>query len=129
MSDNSQELKAKIEALAAGATTEGERAAAEAALERIKPGPPPPPGSVEWRAACLKHQRIIAECLARLGNPSLTPAEVRIVRNFGRYVGYPWESGAVDLRRIHAKLMAAEEDDNPAPIALAYEPAVTVDLK
>lgn len=88
----------------------GERAAAEAALGRLRVAKPIP-GSPEWRAAMIEHQVMVQACAVRLGDPSLTPAEVNLLRRWMRYTGTPWEPGAEDLRRLHSRLVANEPAD------------------
>lgn len=88
---------------------EGERLAAQAALERTDIAPPPP-GSPEWRTAMIAHQRMVSECAVRIGDPGLSPAEVATIRRWARFTGKPWEDGAEDLRRIHQQLTREEQD-------------------
>lgn len=119
--------------------TEAERQRAQEALDRLRASgasvedstpdyswrsPTPLHGSAEWFAAQRDHQAIIAQCISRLGDSSLSPAEVLTVRNWARYIGFPWGMGAEELRRIHAKLMAGAVQ-GPEPIALAYDPMGT----
>lgn len=133
----------KLSALARDkGATEAERKRAQEALERLRasgavedsrpdyswPTPPPLHGSAEWFAAQRDHQAIIAQCISRLGDPSLTPDEVLTVRNWARYLGFPWAMGADELRRIHHKLMAADAEAE-ATIALAYSPSTQVELR
>lgn len=107
----------KLAALARDSgATEAERQRAQEALERLRAASAPPaPGSPEWRAAQLRHQTIVAQAVSRLGDPRLTPAEISIVRGFGRGIGHPWEPAAEDLRRIHAKLFEDESEAKLLP--------------
>lgn len=86
---------------------EGERAAAQEALDRLVVTPPAP-GSKEWAAAMIEHKRIVSECAVRLSNPGLDAAEIATVRRWARFGGKPWEDGAEELRRIHQQLMKQE---------------------
>jgi hypothetical protein len=88
---------------------EGERAAAQAALERTE-APPPAPGSPEWREAMIEHGRMVSECAVRIDDPGLTPAEVATIRRWARFIGRPWEDGAEELRRIHRQLTREDQE-------------------
>ncbi|MBR1173698.1 hypothetical protein JQ617_07000 [Bradyrhizobium sp. KB893862 SZCCT0404] len=88
---------------------EGERAAAQAALERTEAAPPPP-GSPEWCAAMIEHKDMVTECAVRIDTPGLTADEVATIRRWARFVGKPWEDGAEELRRIHRQLMTEEQE-------------------
>jgi hypothetical protein len=90
-------------------SNEGERAAAQAALERLTVTPPVT-GSPEWREAMIDHQRMVSECSVRISDPGLTPSEVVTIRRWNRYVGRPWENGAAELRRIHRKLVPQDQE-------------------
>lgn len=83
----------------------GERAAAQAALERTDTVAPVP-GSPDWQSAMIDHSRMVQECVAQITDPELTSDEVLTIRRFGKYLGRPWENGTEELRRIHKKLMA-----------------------
>ncbi len=87
---------------------EGERLAAQAALERSVVTPPAP-GSEEWCAAMIEHKRIVSECATRISDPGLSAADVTTIRRWSRFVGKPWEEGAENLHRIHRQLMQKEE--------------------
>jgi hypothetical protein len=86
---------------------EGERRAAQAALERLDV-PPPVAGSPEWRAAMIEHKNIVTECAVRIDTPGLSADEIATIRRWARFVGYPWEDGAEELRRIYNRLMTEE---------------------
>jgi hypothetical protein len=86
---------------------EGERAAAQAALERTYIAPPVP-GSPEWRAAMIEHKNIVSECAVRIGTPGLSADEIATIRRWARFIGKPWEDGAEELRRIYRRLMTEE---------------------
>jgi len=88
---------------------EGERAAAQAALERLTVTPPAA-GSPEWCKAMRDHQQMVSECTVRISDPGLSPAEVLTIRRWSRYVGRPWENGAEELRRIYRKLSNQEQE-------------------
>lgn len=88
---------------------EGERAAAQAALERLEVIPPAP-GSREWCEAMIEHKRIVEQCAARITDPGLSTADITTIRRWTRFVGRPWEDGAEDLRRIHRQLMKQESE-------------------
>lgn len=103
-----QTLRQKIERLR-DSPIEGERAAAQAALDRLTVTPPPA-GSPEWREAMIEHGRIVSDCAVRVGDPGLTPAEVTTIRRWARFMGRPWEDGAEELRRIHRQLMREEQE-------------------
>jgi hypothetical protein len=89
-------------------SSEGERAAAQAALDRLEVTPPPP-GSPEWCAAMIDHKRMVSECAVRIDDPRLSTADVSTIRRWTRFVGKPWEDGAEELRRIHQLLTKEEE--------------------
>ena len=74
-------------------SSEGERAAAQAALDRLTVTPPVP-GSPEWVAAMIEHKRIVSECAVRIDDPGLSKADVTTIRRWTRFVGRPWEDGA-----------------------------------
>lgn len=86
---------------------EGERAAAQAALERLDV-PPPVRGSPEWRAAMIEHKNMVTECAVRIDTPGLSADEIATIRRWARFIGYPWEDGAEELRRIHQRLVTKE---------------------
>lgn len=88
---------------------EGERLAAQAALERTEITPPAL-GSPEWCTAMIEHKNMVSECAVRIDDPGLSPAEVATIRRWARFTGKPWEDGAEDLRRIHQQL--TREDQN-----------------
>lgn len=90
-------------------SNEGERAAAQAALERTTVEPPAP-GSPEWTAAMIEHKRIVSECAVRIDRPGLSAAEIATIRRWARFVGRPWEDGADDLRRIHSRLTTEDQE-------------------
>lgn len=92
---------------------EGEREAAQAALDRLVVTPPAP-GSPQWIAAMIEHQRMVSECAIRINDAGLTPAEITTIRRWTRFIGRPWEDGAEELRRIHRQLM----NEEPVPIAI-----------
>lgn len=94
----------KIRALL-NSPVEGERAAARAALERVDTRPER--GSIEWLAAVREWNRKIEFCIARLGTSNLTPDEIKTVRNFYRYRGYPWAHGADHFLAVYQKIEAA----------------------
>lgn len=94
-------------------SSDGERAAAQAALDRLTVAPPPPPGSPEWAAAMIEHKRMVEECAVRISDPGLSAPDVAAIRRWGRYLGRPWEDGAEDLRRIHRQLMKTENEQCP----------------
>lgn len=115
------ETREKISRLAEHqATPSGEREAARAALERYRPEPRPATGSPEWAAALVAHKEVVGYCSIHRDLPSLTRDEVRLIRNFCKYGGTPWEDGAAELRRIAGKIRAASEpDDSPRRIRRA----------
>lgn len=86
-------------------SSDGERAAAQAALDRLTVDPPAP-GSPEWCKAMIEHKRMVSECAARISDPDLSTADVTTIRRWTRFVGKPWEDGAEELRRIHRQLMS-----------------------
>lgn len=88
---------------------EGERAAAQAALERTEVAPPVP-GSPEWCAAMIEHKNVVSECAVRIDTPGLTAAETATIRRWARFVGRPWEDGAEELRRIHQQLTREDQE-------------------
>ena len=88
---------------------EGERAAAQEALDRLTVTPPSP-GSPEWIKAMIEHKRIISECAVRIDDPGLSTADVTTIRRWTRFVGRPWEDGAEELHRIHRQLMRQEQE-------------------
>ena len=88
---------------------EGEREAAQAALDRLVVTPPAP-GSPEWSAAMIEHQRMVSECAIRINEPGLSPAEITTIRRWTRFIGRPWEDGAEELRRIHRQLMTQDQE-------------------
>lgn len=99
MSQNAK--RHKLAALAERGATEGERQAAAAALSRMAP---PTPGTPEWRQEMLAHQKMVQSCAGWLGDPCLTSNEVRVLRNWIRYIGSPWDRGAEEFQAIHDKL-------------------------
>lgn len=99
----------KIERLREGASSEGERAAAQAALDRLFIAPPAP-GSPEWNKAMIEHQRIVSECAIRINDTALSASEVATVRRWARFMGRPWEDGAEELRRIHRQLTKEDQE-------------------
>lgn len=88
---------------------EGERLAAQAALERTEAAPPAP-GSPEWCAAMIEHKNIVSECAVRIDTPGLTADEVATIRRWARFIGKPWEDGAEELRRIHQRLNREDQE-------------------
>ncbi|TGP33330.1 MULTISPECIES: hypothetical protein [unclassified Mesorhizobium] len=116
----------KLAALARDAgATESERQRAQEALDRLRAASAPPtPGSAEWRKEMLRHQHMVAQAAPLLGNPALTAAEAKILRNWIRGIGTPWDQGAEEFVRIHRKLMDSEPVNGA--IALAYEPGMSV---
>lgn len=90
-------------------SNEGERAAAQAALDRLTVTPPAP-GSPEWCEAMIEHKRIVSECAIRISDPGLSPAEITTIRRWARFIGRPWEDGAEELHRIHRQLMKQDQE-------------------
>lgn len=90
-------------------SSEGERAAARAALERTTMEPPAP-GSPAWSAAMIKHRKMVEECATRIGDPCLSVPEVATIRRWARFTGRPWENGAEELRRIHQMLTRKDQE-------------------
>lgn len=88
---------------------EGEREAAQAALDRLTVTPPAP-GSIEWNAAMIEHKRIVSECAIRIDDSGLSPAEITTIRRWSRFIGRPWEDGAEELRRIHRQLTKEDQE-------------------
>jgi hypothetical protein len=86
---------------------EGERKAAQAALERLDV-PRPVTGSPEWCAAMIDHRNMVTECAVRIDTPGLSADEIATIRRWARFTGYPWEDGAEELRRIYRRLMTEE---------------------
>lgn len=99
----------KIARLLESSSNEGERAAAQAALERLTVAAPAP-GSREWCAAMIDHKRIVSECAVRISDPGLSSADITTIRRWSRFVGRPWEPGADELRRIHRQLTKQEQE-------------------
>ena len=97
---------------------DGERVAAQAALERLTVTPPAP-GSPEWRDAMIEHKRIISECAARINDPSLNTADIATIRRWTRFVGRPWEDGAEELHRIHRLVTNKESKECTSSLMLA----------
>jgi len=89
-------------------SSEGERAAAQAALARLTVTPPAA-GSPEWCAAMIEHKRIVSECAVRIDDPGLSAADVATIRRWTRFMGKPWEDGAEDLMRIHRQLTRQDQ--------------------
>ena len=89
--------------------SEGERAAAQEALERLTVAPPVA-GSPEWCAAMIEHKRIVSECAVRISDPGLSAADVTTIRRWARFMGKPWEDGAEDLHRIHRQLTKKDQE-------------------
>lgn len=87
----------------------GERAAAQAALERLSVAPPVA-GSPEWCAAMIDHKRIVTECALHVDDPSLSKEDVATIRRWSRFMGKPWEDGAEDLLRIHRQLTREKQE-------------------
>lgn len=96
----------KIEALLSSAN-DGERAAAEAALRRVR-DEIPRPGTPEWNEGRRAFHAKIEFCLSRLGHPSLEPAEIRTIRMQARHRGSPWDRGAEALLPVYEKLLRAD---------------------
>ena len=94
--------------------SEGERAAAREALDRLTVTPPAP-GSPEWTAAMIEHKRIVSECAVRIDDPGLSKADVTTIRRWARFMGRPWEDGAEDLHRIHRQLMKQDQEQCMLP--------------
>jgi hypothetical protein len=90
-------------------SSEGERVAAQAALDRLTVTPPPP-GSPEWCRAMTDHKRMVEECAVRISGPGLSTADIATIRRWTRFVGRPWEDGAEELRRIHRQLTKQENE-------------------
>jgi hypothetical protein len=88
---------------------EGEREAAQAALDRLIVTPPAA-GSPEWCAAMIEHKRIVSECAVRIDDPGLSKADVTTIRRWARFMGKPWEDGAEDLHRIHRQLTKKDQE-------------------
>jgi hypothetical protein len=82
----------------------GEREAARAALERIKP---PAKGTEAWREAVREWNRKIDWAVSRMGTPGLTAYDVRTIRNLNRYRGDPWSRGADAFIAVYSKLKSA----------------------
>jgi hypothetical protein len=129
----------KLRALSHDAgTTEGERQAAAAALQRhelANQPPPPEKHTKEWFRQVGKFQRRVSElhvkiaALMPLGNPPLTWDEYKVLKNIDRSNGAnPFNP--VDVRIIETaekKLAARSSGRADEIIALAHEPKV--DLK
>lgn len=115
-------MKSRREKVAAllDSPNEGERHAAEAALDRMPAEAIPARGSVEWFDARREFLAKIDFCLARLGNPSLTPQEVRTVRMLARHRPSPWDRGADGLPPIYEKLKKLEESRGTECLSFVY---------
>lgn len=94
----------KIEALL-NSPIEGERLAAAAALDRVRP---PAKGSEEWTLAVRDWNRKIEWAVSRLGSHVLSDGEIRTIRNFYRYRGTPWSRGSGAFTAVLHKLETAE---------------------
>ena len=90
-------------------TSEGERAAAQQALERLTVAVPAA-GTPEWCAAMIEHKKIVLDCAVRIDDPDLSKADVTTIRRWARFMGKPWEDGAEDLHRIHRQLMKKDQE-------------------
>lgn len=93
---------------------EGEREAAQAALDRMKP---PAAGTPERADAVREWNRKIDWAISRLGTPGLSAAEVRTIRNLFRHRGDPWSRGADAFMAVYRKLRSGEESG----LALAHD--------
>lgn len=109
----------KIEALLTS-PNEGERRAAEAALSRMPSETAPARGSEAWFAARREFHARIDFCLSRMGNPGLTPQEVRTIRMLARHRGSPWDRGAEHLPPIFEKLKKLEESAGNERLPFVY---------
>lgn len=100
--------RAKIERLRDGTASDGERMAAEAALERLGPEPVRPAyGTPAYVEAMQEHYRLVGYCSVNRGLEGLTRGELRTILNFVKYGGNPWEDTAAELRAIAAKIRKA----------------------
>ena len=110
------ERREKIEALLHSPVA-GEREAAQAALGRLG-DEQPTYASPEWHAAVQEWCRKLKFCVSRLGSPTLSNAEVVLVRNWSKGRGDPWAPGAEQMMAVYRKLMAADGAQDHAVEAL-----------
>lgn len=108
----------KIEALLES-PNQGERAAAQAALERLVEAIPKP-GTPEYFAQKLAWNKDIDWAVSRLGMEGLSSEDVRTIRNFAKYRGAPWSRGADAFKAVFSKLRKLEAEQMTAGVSIVY---------